>query len=95
MERSDWYRLLLGVLCFVTVSLSVWERGLLITVAFVNVTADFISVNGFLPGEEHRRREKAAFFLRYISLSVLRPEKKEQSDYCHTALKSTFFYGNC
>ena len=31
------------------------------TVAFVNVTADFISVNGFLPGEEHSHREKAAF----------------------------------
>ncbi len=62
MERSGWYELLWGALCFVTVSLSVCERRFLHTVAFKNVTADFISANGFYQAS-NTEGEKRQLFL--------------------------------
>lgn len=92
MERSDWLRLPWGALCFVTVSLPMCERRLLNTVALKNVTADFISVNGFYQTRNTAERKGGVFF----SLHKLDGAEAERndSDYCHTVLKSAFFCSN-
>lgn len=81
-----------GALCSVTVSLPMSEWRLLNTVALKNVTADFISVNGFYQAR-NTAQKKGNIFFRYISSSALR--RKNDCDYCHTVLKSYFFCSNC
>lgn len=80
--RSDWYRLVVS-LCFVTGSPPTCERRLLNTPPLKDVTADFISVNGFYETRNTGNRKGRFCFICYISSAALR-RKKWLRDYCHT-----------
>ena len=95
VERSDWHRLPWGArLCFVTASLPKCERGdyLILWLSRIRLQISYLLMAFTRHGTQPR--EKATFFLSLHKLVGAEAEKND-SDYSHTVLKSTFFCGNC